>query len=92
MGSVNLAMVGIGSFMMGFGTNAAITLHYTFLKELLLGKMRERSFIIVQIAFSIGVAFVALGSWFVPNWKEVAGAMILLPCILVLPFGLWIIE
>ena len=30
--SVNLYMVGIGSFLMGMGTNAAITLHYTFLK------------------------------------------------------------
>lgn len=84
-------MVGIGSFMMGFGTNAAITLHYTFLKELLTGKMRERSFIIVQIAFSVGVGLVALGSWFVPNWKIVAGVMILLPCILIFPFGVWII-
>lgn len=38
--SLNLYMVGIGSFFMGLGTNAAITLHYTFLKELLVGKMR----------------------------------------------------
>jgi len=30
--SFNLYMVGIGSFLMGLGTNAAITLHYTFLK------------------------------------------------------------
>lgn len=30
--STNLYMVGIGSFMMGMGTNATITLHYTFLK------------------------------------------------------------
>lgn len=30
--SFNLIMVGIGSFLMGLGTNAAITLHYTFLK------------------------------------------------------------
>jgi hypothetical protein len=30
-------MVGIGSFLLGFGANAAITLHYSFFKELVLG-------------------------------------------------------
>ena len=30
--SVNLYMVGIGSVLMGLGTNATITLHYTFIK------------------------------------------------------------
>lgn len=30
--SMNLELVAIGSFMMGFGTNAAINLHYSFIK------------------------------------------------------------
>ncbi len=38
--SYNLYMVGIGSFLMGFGANATITLHYSFFKELVLGKTR----------------------------------------------------
>jgi MFS family permease len=38
--SVNLYMVGIGSFFLGFGANAAITLHYSFFKELVLGRTR----------------------------------------------------
>lgn len=38
--SVNLWMVGIGSFLLGFGANAAITLHYSFFKELVLGRTR----------------------------------------------------
>lgn len=46
----------------------------------------------MQIAFSIGVAFVALGSWFIPNWKIVAGVLILVPSILILPYSIWIIE
>lgn len=45
----------------------------------------------MQIAFSIGVAFVALGSWFIPNWKIVAGVLILVPSILILPYSIWII-
>jgi MFS family permease len=30
--SVNLFMVAVGSFMLGFGANAALTIHYCFFK------------------------------------------------------------
>lgn len=30
--STNLVMVGLGSLLLGFGGNAAITLHYSFFK------------------------------------------------------------
>ena len=90
--SVNLYMVGIGSFLMGFGANAATTLHYTFLKELLVGSFRERSYIIIQISFSIGIAAIAFLSMLIPNWKIIAGFFILLPCLLIIPFSLWIVE
>lgn len=85
-------MIGIGSFLMGLGTNSTITLHYTFLKSLMVGKMRERSFLILQIMFSLGVAFVALASMLIYDWKIVAGVCMLLPSILILPFSIWIIE
>lgn len=89
--SVNLFMVGVGSFLMGLGTNAAITLHYTILKELLIGKMRERSFLILQVMFSLGVGFVALASWFILDWKIVAGVFMLLPALAIVPYSIWII-
>lgn len=38
--SFNLFMVAFGSLLLGFGANAAITLHYSFFKELVLGKTR----------------------------------------------------
>lgn len=38
--SFNLVTVGIGSFFMGFGSNGAINIHYSFFKELVLGKTR----------------------------------------------------
>jgi MFS family permease len=38
--SMNLFLVALGSLMLGFGANAAITLHYCFFKELVLGKTR----------------------------------------------------
>lgn len=54
--------------------------------------MRERSFLILQVAFSIGVAMVALGSWFVSDWKIVAGVFMLTPAVLVVPYSVWIVE
>jgi hypothetical protein len=30
--SVNVFMIGMGGFLLGFGANAAITLHYSFFK------------------------------------------------------------
>lgn len=88
--SQNLYMVGIGSFFMGLGTNAAITLHYTFMKEFFVGKMRERCFIILQVMFSIGVGLVAGLSWAIYDWKIVGGVFMLAPSILIIPFSLWI--
>jgi hypothetical protein len=37
LASPNLWLVGIGSFLMGFGCNSCITLHYSFIKELVVG-------------------------------------------------------
>ena len=85
-------MVGIGSFLMGMGTNAAITLHYTFLKELILGTFRERSFIALQVMFSLGVSLVALASMLISTWKIVAGFFILLPSIMIIPFSIIVEE
>ena len=84
-------MVGFGSFFMGLGTNAAITLHYSFLKELMLGNFRERAIIALQIMFSLGVSLVALSSMFIREWKIVAGLFILVPAVLVVPLS-YIIE
>ena len=90
--SFNLYMVGIGSFLMGMGTNATITLHYTFIKELFVGTMRERSIIFLQVMFSFGVAIIAFLSMLIPNWKIIAGVFMLLPALLIIPYSLWIME
>lgn len=38
--SFNLFMVGLGAFLLGFGSNGAINVHYSFFKELITGKTR----------------------------------------------------
>ena len=88
----SLYLVGLGSFLVGSGTNAAVTLHYTFLKELCLGSFRERSIIILQIVFSLGVSLVALSCLLIPNWKIVAGLCIGLPALAVTVFSFMIEE
>jgi hypothetical protein len=55
-------MVGISSFLIGLGINSCITLHYTFLKCFMVGSMKSRSFLILQVLFSVGVSLVALSS------------------------------
>jgi MFS family permease len=89
--SVNLPMVSIGSFLMGLGTNSTITLHYTFIKSLMVGKMRERSFLILQVMFSIGLSFVALSSMLIADWKVIVWALMLTPSRLIMPYSIWII-
>lgn len=47
-------MVGIGLFLVGFGTNPAITLCFSFINEVCLGKSRQRYGVGVQVAWAIG--------------------------------------
>jgi MFS family permease len=80
--SVNIFMVGVGSFFMGFGANGAITIHYSFFKELVLGKTRERMIIAIQLAFSIGISIISLLSYLINQWKYTLGFFITVPSLL----------
>lgn len=88
--SMNLELVGIGSFMMGFGTNAAINLHYSFIKELVVDKLSQSMMIFLQVSFSMGIFFIALVSWLITDWKVSLGLTILLPSALLFLTQNWI--
>jgi len=75
-------MIGIGSFCLGFGANAAITIHYSFFKELVLGKTRSSMIIAIQIAFSIGVSLISLLSYLIDDWKYTIFFFILIPSLI----------
>lgn len=77
--SFDIVMVGIGAFLMGFGANGAINIHYSFFKELVLGKTRERMIIAIQLAFSLGISFISLLSYLFDDWKYILGFFILIP-------------
>ena len=83
-------MVGIGSFFMGFGVNGAINIHYSFFKELVLGKTRERMIIAIQLAFSLGISAISLLSYLFDQWKYTLGFFILLPSLLALFSFKWV--
>jgi MFS family permease len=80
--SLNLYMIGIGSFLLGFGANGAITIHYSFFKELVLGKTRSQMIIAIQLAFSLGISLISLLSFLIDNWKYTMGFFILIPSLL----------
>jgi len=77
---------------MGFGTNGAINLHYSFIKELVIKELSQRMMIFLQANFSLGIFFIALWSWIIEDWKIVLGATILLPSVLLLIIENWIEE
>lgn len=79
-------MIGLGSFCLGFGANAAITLHYSFFKELVLGKTRSIMIIAIQIAFSVGVSLISLLSYLIDDWKYTMGFFILIPSLISMYF------
>jgi MFS family permease len=47
-------MIGIGLFLVGFGTSPAITLCFSFINEVCLGKSRQQFGVGVQFAWAIG--------------------------------------
>jgi MFS family permease len=69
LASMNLPLIGIGSFLIGFGSNSAIMLHYSFIKELVVEKLSQKMMMFLQISFSFGVFLIALISWMVNDWK-----------------------
>lgn len=64
-------IVGLGLFFIGFGTNPAITLAFSFINEQCLGKSRQRYGVGVQIALAIGEATIALIFLTPLDWREI---------------------
>lgn len=72
-------MVAAGGLLLGFGSNGAINIHYSFFKELIVGKTRERMIIGIQLAFSLGISLISLLSYLIDDWKYTMGFFILIP-------------
>ena len=88
--SMNISLIGIGSFLMGFGSNSAIMLHYSFIKELVVDKLSQKMMMLLQISFSFGVFLIALMSWLVNDWKYTLGFITTVSTLLLLRTREWI--
>lgn len=88
--SVNLPLIGIGSFLMGFGSNSATILHYSFIKELVVDKLGQRMMIFLQISFSFGVFLIAFVSWMIEDWKYNLGLITTISSLVLLLTNDWI--
>jgi MFS transporter, OCT family, solute carrier family 22 (organic cation transporter), member 4/5 len=53
-------LLGIGLFLVGFGTNPAITLCFSFINEVCIGHSRQKYGVGVQVAWAIGETSIAL--------------------------------
>lgn len=64
-------MIGLGLFLIGFGTNPAITLCFSFINEVCLGKYRQWFGVGVQVAFAIGETTIALVFQLDLTWRQI---------------------
>lgn len=91
--SFNIPVAAVGLFLCGLGTNSAITLHYTFIKEFVVGKVRDIMIISLQITFSLGVCMIALVGLLVPNWRLISIIFFAVPMLVLLLTGRrWVEE
>lgn len=71
-------MIGIGLFLIGFGTNPAITLCFSFINEVCLGKSRQQFGAGVQVAWAIGETTIALVFLTGLSWKAIMFILLIL--------------
>lgn len=90
--SFNIIIAAIGLFLCGLGCNSAINLHYTFIKEHVIGKTRDVMIISLQITFSIGVCAIAAFALFLTNWRLLTIFVFTLPMTLLLLSNRYIEE
>ena len=64
-------VTGFALFFIGFGTNPAITLAFSFINEQCLGKSRQRFGVGVQIGLALGETLIALIFLTGLTWREI---------------------
>jgi OCT family organic cation transporter-like MFS transporter 4/5 len=85
-------IIGFGLFFVGFGTNPAITLAFSFINEQSLGKARQRFGVGVQIGLAFGEATIALVFLSSLNWREIMGVLLGLFVLAYIPLELFLKE
>lgn len=90
--SVNLVMVSFGLFLLGAGSDAAITLTLNIMGEVVDNEVRQKYSVILQPWFAIGACIVTTAFIFITNWKILLLIFVVIPCFVILFFVLVYLE
>lgn len=85
-------IIGFGLFFIGFGTNPAITLAFSFINEQCLGKARQRFGVGVQIGLAVGESTIALIFLSELTWREIMMMLLVLFVLAHIPLELCLKE
>lgn len=78
----NIYLVGIGLFMMGFGSDSAINICFYFITETMESKHRQKYCILIQVFFSLG-GVVNIGYFYIfRNWRSITWIFLIAPSVI----------
>ncbi|CAD8090428.1 unnamed protein product [Paramecium primaurelia] len=89
--SQNFQMITSAMFLLGFGGNPAITIHYSFINEHSQGHFRELQNVGLQVFFAIGEFTIITLAYYVTDWRSLA-IIATIPIILLNFANLFILE
>lgn len=70
--SFGMVTVGIGLFLCGLGVNTAMSLHYCFVNEFVVGSTRGRMITWLQFTYSLGICTIALVALLLQSWRALS--------------------
>lgn len=85
-------VIGFGLFFIGFGTNPAITLAFSFINEQTLGKSRQRFGVGVQLGLAVGESTIALIFLSDMSWRTIMLILLVLFALAYIPLELCLKE
>lgn len=85
-------VVAFGLFFIGFGTNPAITLAFSFINEQSLGKSRQRFGVGVQLGLAVGESTIALIFLSELSWRAIMLILLVLFVLAYIPLELCLKE
>jgi MFS family permease len=78
----NLYMIGIGLFLMGFGSDSAINICFYFITETVETKSRQKYSVFIQLFFCVGGLATVGYFYFLTNWRLILWIFIFIPSII----------
>lgn len=88
----NLYLIGVGLFLMGFGSDSAINICFYFVTETVESQARQKYSVFIQLFFCLG-GVVNVGYFYVfKNWRIILWLFMIIPSILCLIAIIWMVK